>query len=291
MPEGRGPCGVLVIPMPFIEVKGVEFYYKDIEEPPVLALQDIDFQVEDKEALAIIGPNGSGKSTLAKLFNGLLLPSRGHVMIHGLDTAHEKNLWEIRQQVGMVFQNPDNQLVATMVEEEVAFGPENLGLPSKVIRRRVQEALELVGMEDHAQKPPHALSGGQKQRVAIASIIAMRPQCIVFDEPTAMLDPLGRKEVLDTIDILRREGITIIYITHFLEEVVDCDRIIVLQEGRMILQGTPKEVFRARDCIKGADLEIPDIPYLAYRLQRAGVPIPRDILTQEGLVKAICSLN
>lgn len=277
--------------MAFIELESVAYTYSHGDIVPVTALKGIDLTVVQGKMLAVIGPNGSGKSTLAKLFNGLLLPSQGRVVVNGLDTSNQEKLWDIRQQIGMVFQNPDNQLIATMVEEEVAFGPENLGLEPAVIRARVSEALKMVGMEQYRKYPPHNLSGGQKQRVAIASIIAMRPSCIVFDEPTAMLDPFGRKEVLETIKLLRKEGITIIYITHFMEEVIDCDEIVILKEGQIHLQGPPLEVFRAPDLVKEADLEIPEIPYLAGRLLRLGLPLTPDILDRESLVKALCSLS
>ena len=277
--------------MPFIEMVDVSFTYKEGDEPPVTALKNINLSVEPGEMVAIIGPNGSGKSTLAKLFNGLLKPSTGTVTVDKKDTANEETIWDIRQQIGMVFQNPDNQLVATMVEEEVAFGPENLGLPPEVIRKRVDEALALVGLSEYRHFPPHHLSGGQKQRVAIAGILAMRPDCVVFDEPTAMLDPLGRKEVFGTIDRLRSEDKTIIYITHFMEEIIKSDRVIVLQEGQKLLEGTPLEIFRAREQIKNADLEMPEIPYLAYKLRQAGLKLPEDILTPESLVENLCLLN
>ncbi len=277
--------------MAFIEMQEVGYTYKEGEEPPVTALKNIDLEVEQGEMIAIIGPNGSGKSTLAKLFNGLFQPTTGRVTIGGLDTSNQDKIWEIRQQVGMVFQNPDNQLIATMVEEEVAFGPENLGLPPAAIRARVEEALQMVGLDEFRQAAPHHLSGGQKQRVAIAGIFAMRPDCIVFDEPTAMLDPMGRKEVMATIQKLRSEGKTIIYITHFMEEVVDCDRVIILQEGEKILEGTPQEAFQARDLIKNADLELPEVPYLVYRLREAGLQLPPNILTPESLVDKLCLLN
>ncbi len=277
--------------MAFIEMQEVGYIYKEGEEPPVTALKNINLTVEKGEMIAIIGPNGSGKSTLAKLFNGLFQPTTGQITIGGLDTSDQEKVWEIRQQVGMVFQNPDNQLIATMVEEEVAFGPENLGLPPAVIQARVEEALQMVGLDEFRQAAPHHLSGGQKQRVAIAGIFAMRPEVIVFDEPTAMLDPMGRKEVMATIQKLRSEGKTIIYITHFMEEVVDSDRVIVLKEGEKILEGTPLEVFQARDLIKDADLELPEVPYLAHRLREAGLQLPPHILTPESLVDKLCLLS
>lgn len=277
--------------MAFIELNNVSYTYIEGDEPPVTALRNIDLSVEKGEMIAIIGPNGSGKSTLAKLFNGLFQPTEGSVSVGGLDTSDSGKIWDIRQQVGMVFQNPDNQLIATMVEEEVAFGPENLGLPSATIKARVDEALALVGLEEYRQAAPHHLSGGQKQRVAIAGIFAMRPDCIVFDEPTAMLDPMGRKEVMATIQKLRSEGKTIIYITHFMEEIVDCDRVIILKEGEKILEGTPLEAFQARDLIKDADLELPEVPYLVYKLREAGLPLSDEILTPESLVKKLCLLN
>lgn len=277
--------------MDFIKFAGVNYMYQGEDETPFPALKGIDLTIKKGEYLTIIGPNGSGKSTLAKLFNGLLLPTEGQVLVNGMNTSDEKFLWEIRQKVGLVFQNPDNQLVATIVEEDVAFGPENLGLEPTVIRKRVDEALDLVDMAEYRNFAPHNLSGGQKQRVAIAGIIAMRPDCIVFDEPTAMLDPLGRREVLDTIRMLNEEGMTVIYITHFMEEVMGSDRVIILQEGKIIGEGAPADIFKDTELIKEADLEIPEVLYLVYRLQKAGLPLSSQIFTEKELVDALCSLS
>jgi energy-coupling factor transport system ATP-binding protein len=237
----------------------------------------------------VLGHNGCGKSTLAKHLNALLLPTAGTVEVDAVDTANEADLWTIRQMVGMVFQNPDNQLVATTVEEDVAFGPENMGMEPALIRQRVDEALALVGMSQFKDKGPHLLSGGQKQRVAIAGIIAMRPKYIVFDEPTAMLDPIGRKEVMDTMQRLNREeGITVINITHFMEEAVLADRVVVMDHGRIVLSGTPKEVFTQVDFLKQMQLDVPPIAELAALLHKEDTHIAADIMTIEEMVRELC---
>ena len=252
------------------------------EEVPVRVLRDIDLTVKKGEFVAVLGHNGSGKSTLAKHFNAILKPTVGTVTVDGIDTADESQLFDIRQRVGMVFQNPDNQIVATVVEEDVAFGLENLGVEPKEIRRRVDEALEQVDMVEYYRHSPHQLSGGQKQRVAIAGIIAMRPDCIVLDEPTAMLDPRGRREVMETIQELNREnGITVILITHYMDEAVKADRVVVVDEGKLILDGTPKEVFRNVEQLKNVGLDVPQVTELAYELRKEGIEIPDDILTVE----------
>ncbi|KXS45794.1 MULTISPECIES: energy-coupling factor transporter ATPase [unclassified Candidatus Frackibacter] len=274
---------------PLIELNDVSYSYNGEED---FVLKDIDLNIEPGEFVAIVGHNGSGKSTLAKLLNGLLLPSKGEVKVGGLSTTSQEELWQIRQQVGMVFQSPDNQLVANIVEEDVAFGPENLGLPSEEIKARVKEALALVGMKDFARHAPHKLSGGQKQRVAIAGIIAMRPDCLVFDEPTAMLDPVGRKEVIKTVeDLNKNEGLSVVYITHFMNEVVNADRILVFEEGEIVLSGSPKDVFTKVDEIKELSLDVPQVTELAYHLQNSGLDIDSDIFTVNRLVEAICSLK
>ncbi|MEC9488707.1 MAG: energy-coupling factor transporter ATPase [Halanaerobium sp.] len=275
--------------MSYIEVNEVSFFYSDEEGRPLRALEDINLEIRQGEFVAVLGPNGSGKSTLAKLLNVLLLPDEGQVIVDGMDTRHEENLWPIRQQIGMVFQNPDNQIVATLVEEDVAFGPENLGIPPAEIRTRVKEALEAVGMEGYRSHPPHELSGGQKQRVAIAGILAMKPHCIVFDEATAMLDPIGRKEVMETIQKLNRdEGITTVMITHYMEEAVYADRVVVMDQGKKVIAGTPREVFRQVDLMKEYRLEVPEVTLLSQKLQKAGLQVADDILTIDELVKALC---
>ncbi|MGI6112605.1 MAG: energy-coupling factor transporter ATPase [Mahellales bacterium] len=263
--------------------------YKYNTEEEAVALDKINLAINKGEFIVIIGHNGSGKSTLAKHLNALLSPTGGTVIVKGMDTRDGKLTWEIRQTAGMVFQNPDNQLVATVVEEDVAFGPENLGIPPKVIRERVDEALRVVNMSEYASFAPHLLSGGQKQRVAIAGIIAMRPECIILDEPTAMLDPVGRKEVMDTIKRLNKtENITIIHITHFMEEAVDADRVFVMESGKVMLQGRPKEVFKQVELIKKIGLDVPQVTELAYRLNKEGFEIPLDILTVEEMVSVLC---
>lgn len=275
--------------MSYIQVNGVSYYYTDEEGKPLQALNNINLEINEGEFIAILGPNGSGKSTLAKLLNVLLIPDKGEVIVDGMDTSIEENLWAIRQQVGMVFQNPDNQIVATLVEEDVAFGPENLGIPPAEIRQRVTEALQVVGMEQFASHPPHELSGGQKQRVAIAGILAMRPRCIVFDEATAMLDPIGRKEVIDTVlKLNREEGITTILITHYMEEAVNAHRVVVMDRGEKVLEGTPREVFRQVEKLKQHRLEVPEITLLSQKLKRAGLNVADDILSIDELVRALC---
>lgn len=272
--------------MSLVEVKGVDFVYHESNEP---ALNNISLSVEEGEFVVIIGGNGSGKSTLAKLLNVLLLPTTGNITIDGLNTSEERNRLEIRQRVGMVFQNPDNQLIATMVEDDVAFGPENMGISPAEIRQRVDMALEMVGMDEYLHHAPHRLSGGQKQRVAIAGIIAMEPSCIVLDEPTAMLDPLGRKEVMDTIRYLNKEkGITIIHITHFMEEALAADRIIVMNQGLIYNQGTPEEIFSDLTGLKQINLDVPVVVELAHGLKETGISLP-DILSIDELVNNLCS--
>lgn len=256
------------------------------------AIDGLSLEVESGEFVVIIGHNGSGKSTLAKHLNAILHPSSGEVWIDGMNTKFGEKLWDIRQSAGMVFQNPDNQLVATVVEEDVAFGPENLGIEKSLIRKRVDEALKAVGMLEFATKAPHNLSGGQKQRVAIAGIIAMRPKCIIFDEPTAMLDPHGRKDVMDTIQKLNKEeGITIIHITHFMEEAVDADRVLVMDKGQLIMSGTPKEIFCQVDKLKVVGLDVPQMTELASVLIKEGVDIDPHTLTVEEMVNELCQLK
>ena len=264
-------------------------FYKESTKQEVKALDDVSLEIHEGEHIAVLGHNGCGKSTLAKHLNALLLPTEGTVEVDAVDTASEADLWTIRQTVGMVFQNPDNQLVATTVEEDVAFGPENMGMEPSIIRQRVDEALEAVGMQEYKDKGPHLLSGGQKQRVAIAGIIAMRPKYIVFDEPTAMLDPLGRREVMETMQRLNKEeGITIINITHFMEEAVLADRVIVMEHGRIVLSGTPKEVFTHVDLLKRMQLDVPPVVELAALLQKENKQIAADLMTIEEMVTELC---
>lgn len=271
--------------MSLIEIEGVDFTYNELDEP---ALKDINLSIEKGEFVAIIGANGSGKSTLAKLLNVLLYPTRGEVYVGGYDTSDEDHTWDIRQKVGMVFQNPDNQLVATMVEDDIAFGPENLGIPSAEIRKRIDHALELVEMQGYQRHAPHKLSGGQKQRVAIAGVIAMEPSCIVLDEPTAMLDPQGRSEVMNTIYSLnRKKDITVVHITHFMEEAINADKIVVMNQGEIVDQGTPEEIFSDIQGLKEIDLAVPEVVELAADLRKEGYNIPA-VLSIDGLVDAIC---
>lgn len=265
-----------------LEFQNVSFRYEGSSEKEQLpfAVRDVSFSVKKGDFVAILGHNGSGKSTLAKLSNSILLPESGKVLVNGMDTADESLSYDIRRTVGVVFQNPDNQIVASVVEEDVAFGPENLGVPPEEIRKRVDNALKAVGMYEYRKHEPHKLSGGQKQRVAIAGMIAMLPECIVLDEPTAMLDPRGRKEVMDTILKLNREmGMTVVFITHFMEEAVRASRVIVMDNAEILMDGTPREVFRQADRVKAAGLDVPKPAELARALQKRGVPMPDDILT------------
>ena len=275
-----------------VKCKGLIHKYINNEGVEKFAINGIDLEVSKGEFLVVLGHNGSGKSTLAKHINALILPSGGKIFIDGLDSEEEKNLWEIRKRAGMVFQNPDNQLVATIVEEDVAFGPENLGIESNEIRKRVDESLKKVGMFEYRKHVPHLLSGGQKQRVAIAGILAMRPKCIVLDEPTAMLDPLGRKEVLKTIkDINKNFGITIILITHYMDEAAQGDRIVVIDQGKVCLEGTSKEVFSKVETMKSIGLDVPQVTELAYELQKEGIDLTTEILNIEEMVDKLCQLK
>ena len=255
-------------------------------------LKGIDLTVKKGEFLAVLGHNGSGKSTLAKHFNGILMPTEGRVTVDGIDTRDEGRLFDLRRRVGMVFQNPDNQMVATIVEEDVAFAPENLGVPRDEIRRRVDRALETVGMSDFKRHAPHMLSGGQKQRVAIAGVLAMEPEILVMDEPTAMLDPIGRFEVLETVKRLNREqGMTVALITHYMDEAVSADKVYVIDDGKMVMQGTPREIFSQVDKMKYYGLDVPQVTETAYNLRKMGIDIPQDILTVDEMVGAICRLK
>src|SRR6056297_4208683 len=271
--------------MSLIKLKDVQFSYYRQKKP---AVEDINLTVDKGEFVAIIGANGSGKSTLAKLLNVLLRPDKGDILVENINTKNKKQIWEIRKNVGMVFQNPDNQIVATMVEDDVAFGLENIAIPSAEIRKRVDHALKLVNLDGYESHETHKLSGGQKQRLAIAGIIAMEPSCIVLDEPTAMLDPQGRKEVIDTIKFLNKEkGITIILITHFMEEATVADRVYVMDRGEIKIQGSPTEIFREIDYLRSINLDVPVVVEVANGLKKEGINVP-DILTIDGLVDALC---
>ena len=264
--------------------------YADESETPekVSAIREIDLTVEKGEFIAILGHNGSGKSTLAKHINALLVPTSGTMWVDGVDTGQEEDLWKVRQKAGMVFQNPDNQIIGTVVDEDVGFGPENLGIPTDDIWRRVEDALGKVGMLGFRDRSPNKLSGGQKQRVAIAGVVAMQPECIVLDEPTAMLDPNGRKEVLEVIrELNAREGVTVILITHYMEEVVYAGHVYVMDQGNIVMEGTPREIFSQVDRLKELRLAVPQVTELAFELRKSGVPIPEGILTTEELVDAL----
>lgn len=278
--------------MEFIKADKVRFAYEPAEgELPREVLHGVNLEIKKGEFVALLGHNGCGKSTMAKLFNGMLLPTEGKVTVEGMDTADEETIYEVRRRVGLVQQNPDNQLVASIVEEDVAFGPENLGVEPKEIRRRVDEALKAVDMYEYRENAPYKLSGGQKQRVAIAGIIAMEPDCIVLDEPTAMLDPRGRDEVMETIHKLNREkGITIILITHYMDEAVQAGRVIVMDEGNILTEGTPREVFSQVELLKQHHLDVPQATELAYRLRAYGCGIPDGILNEEECVGALYAL-
>ncbi|MEN6411275.1 MAG: energy-coupling factor transporter ATPase [Veillonellales bacterium] len=272
-----------------IRIENMSHAYTGTGEGEVKALDNVSLSVNQGEFVAIIGANGSGKSTLAKHLNALLLPSAGDCVIAGMNTKDAEQLWQIRQTVGMVFQNPDNQIVATIVEEDIAFGPENLAVPSAEIVERVNTALDLVGMTDYRLHAPHLLSGGQKQRVAIAGVLAMQSQCLVLDEPTAMLDPRGRQEVLATVSRLNREAaITVVYITHFMEEAVAADRVIVMEKGKIAFSGSPAAVFSQVNRLKSLGLEAPVAAEVAQRLRQAGVVLPETIITDEELAVALC---
>lgn len=276
-----------------VEFHNVTFCYdaNEGEQQPEPAIRDFTFNVKKGEFVAVLGHNGSGKSTVAKLSNSILIPNEGKVLVKGMDTADEDLSYEIRKTVGVVFQNPDNQIVASIVEEDVAFGPENLGLPREEIRKRVDDSLKAVGMYEYRHHEPHKLSGGQKQRVAIAGIIAMRPECIFLDEPTAMLDPKGRKEVMDTVIKLNKEyGMSVVFITHFMEEAVLADRVAVIDNSRLLLEGTPKEVFKQEDLLRSVGLDIPQITNLAREMKKSGVKVDDSVLTLNEFVENITAL-
>lgn len=269
-----------------IKIENVTYEYKSLIDDSIqTAVKDLSLEVRKGEFLVILGHNGSGKSTLAKMMNGLLMPSSGQVFVKGMNTSDEEKIWDIRESAGIVFQNPDNQIVATIVEEDVAFGPENQGVPQAEIRKRVDESLAIVEMSDYKKHAPHLLSGGQKQRVAIAGILAMNPDCIIFDEPTAMLDPNGRIEVMNTIKRLNQvEEKTIILITHYMDEAVEADRVLVMSQGEILMEGTPKEVFSQVEKIKELGLDVPQVTELAYELRKEGIQIRADVLSVEELV-------
>ncbi|MDM1002906.1 energy-coupling factor transporter ATPase [Clostridium perfringens] len=276
-----------------IKSEDLVFKYVNAEEQTEkVAINHVSMEVKKGEFLVILGHNGSGKSTMAKHMNALLLPSGGKMYVDGLDTSDIENIWEVRRRAGMVFQNPDNQLVATIVEEDVAFGPENLGVDPKEIRERVDDSLKAVGMYEYRKHAPHLLSGGQKQRIAIAGILAMRPKCIVLDEPTAMLDPSGRNEVMKTIkEVNKKFGITIILITHYMDEAAQADRIIVMDKGEKVMEGVPREIFSQVKKIKSIGLDVPQVTELAYELQKEGVDISTEILNIDEMVNALCQLK
>lgn len=277
--------------IPMIRLDHMSHTYEDEDGKTVYAVKDISLEIQPGEFVAVIGTNGSGKSTLAKHFNVLLTPTDGVCEVCGMRTDDSDHIWDIRQQVGMVFQNPDNQIVAAVVEEDVAFGPENLGVPSEEIKQRVKDALKRVNMTIYAKHGPHLLSGGQKQRIAIAGILAMQSHCIVLDEPTAMLDPIGRSEVMDTIRQLNAEGITVIIITHFMEEAVQAGRVVVVNHGEVQMDGTPRDVFKHVEELKNMGLDVPAAAEIAYKLRQKGIPLPDDIITKEELGDALCRLN
>ncbi len=272
----------------FIKTEGLYFWYNNEENQPNIVLDNINLSIKQGEFVCIIGHNGSGKSTLAKTFNTILLPMGGKVYVDEMDTSDEKLFYDIRQNVGMVFQNPDNQIVATVVEEDVAFAPENLGVPTEIIRERVDYALKAVNMYDYKEHSSHLLSGGQKQRVAIAGVIAMKPKCLVLDEPTAMLDPKGRKEVIETIRKLNKEdGITIVLITHFMNEATLSDRVVVLNNGTVLLDGTPKDVFQNAGLLKSVGLDVPQTTELMFALREKDIKVPLAVLTSDECIEVL----
>lgn len=271
-------------------------YAKRDEEGNIIgksrAIDEVSLDIEPGQFIAILGHNGSGKSTLAKHMNALLVPSDGTMWVDGMDMKEDEHLWDVRQSAGMVFQNPDNQIIGTVVEEDVGFGPENLGVPTEEIWQRVEDSLKAVGMIEYRHHSPNKLSGGQKQRVAIAGVMAMRPKCIVLDEPTAMLDPNGRKEVLRSVmELRKREHITVILITHYMEEVVDADHVFVMDHGHVVMQGTPREIFSQVDTLKHYRLDVPQVTILADELRKRGLDIPAGVLKKEELVEILCRLN
>ncbi len=273
-----------------LKTESLHFSYP-AEEAPKVVLDGVDLEIEEGTFVAVLGHNGSGKSTLAKHLNAILLPSGGKVYVSGMDTADENKLLDIRRTVGMVFQNPDNQIVANVVEEDCAFGPENMGVPPLEIRERVDEALKAVGMYHFREHAPHLLSGGQKQRIAIAGVLAMRPRCVVLDEPTAMLDPIGRREVLETVKQLNREsGVTVVLITHHMDEAAQADRLIVMAQGKIVADGAPKAVFQRVEELKAVGLTVPETVSLLYELRKEGLDLPLDVLTVEDCAQTLYSI-
>ena len=289
--KNRGILYRKVICMGIIEIKKLvhEYIRRDEEGNEIAvnhAIDHVDLDIKRGDFIAVLGHNGSGKSTLAKHINALLLPTEGTVVVKGMDTLDNENIWDVRQTAGMVFQNPDNQIIASIVEEDVGFGPENIGVPSDEIWQRVENSLKAVGMYAYRTHSPNKLSGGQKQRVAIAGIMAMKPECIVLDEPTAMLDPIGRKEVLATLkELNQKENITIILITHYMEEVIEADHVVVMDAGKVVMQGRPREIFSRVSELKKYRLDVPQVTELAYELKQAGVPLPDGILTIDEFVE------
>ena len=274
-----------------IETKDLHFSYNSGEENPPVVLNGVDLQIEKGSFVAVLGHNGSGKSTLAKHMNAILLPSGGAVYVRGMDTSDEEKLLDIRRTVGMVFQNPDNQIVANVVEEDVAFAPENLGVPPQEIRQRVDDALKAVNMYEFREHAPHLLSGGQKQRIAIAGVIAMQPECIVLDEPTAMLDPIGRADVMRTIKELNRtKGVTVVIITHHMDEAAQADRLVVMAKGKVVADGTPKDVFQNVEHLKAVGLTVPETTELLWQLRKEGLDVPLDALSDEECAQVLCNL-
>ena len=273
---------------PMLQARDLRFRYDP--ERPDYAVDGVSLEVARGEFVALLGANGCGKSTLAKHFNAILLPESGTVLVEGIDTRSEEHLYDIRQKAGMVFQNPDNQIVATIVEEDVAFALENLGVPTSEMRARVDEAMQLTGIYEYREKAPHKLSGGQKQRVAIAGVIAMRPDCLILDEATAMLDPRGRRAVMDTIRRLRESGITIVSITHYMEEAAQADRVLVMSHGRVVMEGTPEQVFSQTETLKGYHLDVPQAAELRDALAAAGLPLPEEVITPEACARALYEL-
>lgn len=271
-----------------IEIKNLSFQYEGSSKE---VLKNLNIDIKEGEFICVLGHNGSGKSTLAKLINAQYIPTEGDILVGNMNTKDDESLWNIREMCGMVFQNPDNQLVATIVEEDVAFGPENLGVPREELRKRVNDCLELVGMSEYKRHSPALLSGGQKQRIAIAGILAMNPKCLLMDEPTAMLDPQGRKDILDTVLKLREMGKTIIHITHYMEECVHADRIIVINEGEVVLEGTPREVFSNVEKMKEIGLDVPEPTEISYLLNKSNINVRRDVLTVDELVEALESVR
>lgn len=279
--------------MNIVKARKLAYEYIKLDEEGKLesksrAVDDVDLDVQEGDFVAILGHNGSGKSTLAKHINAILLPTEGTLYVDGKNTQDESKLWEIRQTAGMVFQNPDNQIIGTIVDEDVGFGPENMGVPQQEIWQRVEDSLKAVGMWEYRSHSPNKLSGGQKQRVAIAGVVAMRPKCIVLDEPTAMLDPNGRKEVIQTVhELNRKEHVTVILITHYMEEVIHADKVIVMEQGKIVIQGTPREVFSRVEELKAYRLDVPQVTLVAHELQKAGLPLPNGILTIDELAEEL----